>query len=160
MSALGGLLATAAALLVGGGAVKLARPQTTAKALGLPALVVRAGAAAELAVGVGALARGGVLAATLVALSYVAFATFVAWALWRRLPLATCACFGEPDSPPTVLHLVIDLGLAAAAAAAAIAGGVPSLFDIGPAGAVGVTVAAYVTFLSLTALPRLAAMTS
>ena len=39
-------------------------------------------------------------------------------------PLATCGCFGRPDTPPTALHLVIDLVLAAAAAA--VAAGAPS----------------------------------
>jgi len=39
-------------------------------------------------------------------------------------PLATCGCFGRPDTPPTALHLFVDLVLAAAAAA--VAAGAPS----------------------------------
>ena len=158
MTPVAGLLALAALLLAGAGATKLARPHTTANALGLPVWAVRAGAALELAIGLTALATGGRVAAALVAVSYTGVTMFVAWALWRHRPLATCACFGEPDSPPTALHLIIDLGLALIAGAAAIKGGGRPLTDIGPAGAVGVVVGAYVTFLSVTALPRVRAM--
>ena len=56
----------------------------------------------------------------LVALSYVCFFGVVAYARRRGGPLATCGCFGRPDTPPTALHLVIDLVLAAAAAAVAV----------------------------------------
>ena len=44
----------------------------------------------------------------------------MAYARWRGGPLATCGCFGRPDTPPTALHLVIDLALAAAAAVVAV----------------------------------------
>jgi hypothetical protein len=47
----------------------------------------------------------------------------VAYARRRGGPLATCGCFGRPDTPPTALHLVIDLVLAAAAAV--VAAGAP-----------------------------------
>ena len=48
------------------------------------------------------------------------FIGVVAVARWRGGPLATCGCFGRPDTPPTALHLVLDLALAVAAAAVAL----------------------------------------
>ncbi len=58
--------------------------------------------------------------ALLVALSYVCFFGVVGYARWRGGPLATCGCFGRPDTPPTVLHMVLNVALAAAAAAVAL----------------------------------------
>ena len=88
------------------------------------ARVVRVGALAEAALGAVALAFPRPATAALVALSYVCFFGVVAYARRRGGPLATCGCFGRPDTPPTALHLVIDLVLAAAAAA--VAAGAPS----------------------------------
>ena len=117
--------ATAALVLVLAGAAKLVRPNDTARALrqaGIPAtpLVVRAGSAVEVAVGVAALATGSRISAALLAASYAAFAVFVGQALVRNLPLATCGCLGEPDTPPTAVHVVLDAALALAALAAVV----------------------------------------
>lgn len=111
-----------AALLGAGGAAKVARPAATARALGgigIPAspALVRAGAAAELAVAAGALVDDGRLFALLVAASYLAFAGFVATALRRGVPLSSCGCFGVRDTPPTALHLALNLAAAAVAGA-------------------------------------------
>jgi hypothetical protein len=162
MPAEAGPLAVASLLLAAGGAAKLARPDTTAKALsalGLPVgpVAVRTGAAIELGVGLSALAAGGVVAAAVVSASYAALALFVAAALVRDTPLATCACFGEPDTPPTALHVAVDLALAAGAALAAATGTAQPLVALNLATATGAGVAAYVTFLLLTALPRVTA---
>ncbi|MEW6154832.1 MAG: MauE/DoxX family redox-associated membrane protein, partial [Actinomycetota bacterium] len=54
---------------------------------------------------------------------YAAFAGFVALALARRAPVADCGCFGARQSPPTALHLVLNLAAAAVAAAVAAGGG-------------------------------------
>ena len=107
-----------ALLLVGAGAAKLLRPRETALALvravwsheaSAPGRVakttVRVGAAAELLIGVADLARGGRILSLLVSLSYLAFGVFVTWALIGRRPLASCGCFGEPDTPPTAAHV-------------------------------------------------------
>ena len=129
-----GLFLIAAGLLVVAGVAKAARPDDTARALatllpGAPPLrpvrgLVRVGALAEAALGVAAIVFPRPLTAALVALSYLGFAGVVAVARWRGGPLATCGCFGRPDTPPTVLHLVLDLGLAAVAAG--VATGAPS----------------------------------
>jgi hypothetical protein len=155
-----GVLAVAALLLAAGGGAKLARPDTTAAALrgmGLPVgpRAVRVGAATELALGLTALVVGGPVAGALVALSYAAFACFVLLALARGAPLATCACFGEADTPPTGLHVAVDLALAAGAALATAGNAAQPLVALDLEMAIGTGVAAYVTFLVLTALPRL-----
>ena len=130
MSTLAGPFIVTAALLAAGGASKVVRPAPTARALreiGLPAsaAVVRIGAVAELAVAAGALAGGGRPFAVLVAASYLGFASFVAVALRRGVPLSSCGCFGVQDTPPTAFHLVLNVAAAATAGAVAlgVAGG-------------------------------------
>ena len=129
-----GLFLIAAGLLVAAGVAKAVRPDDTARAMAalLPGApgprplrwLVRAGALAEAALGAVAIVFPRPLTAALVALSYLAFAGVVATARWRGGPLATCGCFGRPDTPPTVLHLMLNLALALAAAA--FASGAPS----------------------------------
>ncbi len=124
-----GLYLIAAGLLVVAGVGKAARPDDTARAMvalvpGTPSLrlvrgAVRVGALAEAALGLVAIVFPRPATAALVALSYLCFFGVVAFARRRGGPLATCGCFGRPDTPPTALHQVIDLALAAAALAVA-----------------------------------------
>lgn len=125
-------------LLVAAGAAKAARPGDTARAvadtvplpLAVLAPLVRAGAAVEGIVGTAGLAYPSPWTAGLVALSYAAFAAFVTVVLVRGGPLASCGCFGTPDTPATRLHVVVDLLLAASAlwvAAAAPSRWLPSV---------------------------------
>ena len=127
MSTLAGPFLVTVALLLAGGALKVVRPDFTARALremGVPAsaTAVRAGALAELAIAAGALVGGGRPLAALVAASYAGFAAFVAAALRRGVPLSSCGCFGAGDTPPTAVHLVLNLAAAAVAGAVAITG--------------------------------------
>jgi hypothetical protein len=125
-----GLYLIAAGLLCVAGVAKAVRPDDTARAMasllpGPPSLllmrwIVRLGALAEAVLGAVALAFPRPATAALVASSYLCFACVVAYVRRRGGPLATCGCFGRPDTPPTTLHLVIDLGLAASAAAVAM----------------------------------------
>ena len=115
-----GPFAIAAVLLVLAGGLKAIRPQDTARALrgvGFPAgeSVVRLGGAVEAILGVAALVAVDVFTASFVAASYAAFFTFVIIALARRLPIATCGCFGKVDTPPSVLHVGIAVGACTAA---------------------------------------------
>jgi hypothetical protein len=110
----------ATVLLGAAGAAKLARPDDTARALqtaGLPLgrKAVRAGAIGELAVAVAALAVPRPWTGGLVALSYIAFGGFVILALRRGWPLASCGCFGRPDTRPTPAHAGLNLAAAAVA---------------------------------------------
>jgi hypothetical protein len=115
-----GLYDAAVAVLGLAGAAKVARPADTATALrgvGVPvtAALVRAAAGVEVAIAVVALVVAGPWPGAAVAASYVGFTAFVAVALARRLPLATCGCFGRADTPPSLTHVAVD-GVAAVAA--------------------------------------------
>lgn len=127
MPALTGPALIAALLLVVAGASKAVDPAMTVgalRALGLPSAkpLVRAGAAAELLLGLLVLAAGWAVAWWLVAASYLAFAAFVAAALRAGTLVGSCGCFAREDTPPHPLHVVIDVALAATAAAAAVLG--------------------------------------
>lgn len=125
MAVLAGPFIASAALLGAAGALKVGRPATTARALravGLPGspILVRVGAALEVAVAGGAVLVGSRPFAAAVALSYLAFAGFVLVALRRRVPLSSCGCFGGQDTPPTYGHVTFDLTAAAVAVAVAL----------------------------------------
>jgi hypothetical protein len=134
VSVLAGPFAIAAVLLAVGGAAKALRPRDTAHALGavgmkfprwLPGrVVVRIGGAVEAVVGVAALLVGGPVLCALVAASYLAFAGFVVVALRTGAPISSCGCFGKVDTPPSVVHVVLDVAFAAVAAVAAFVGDV------------------------------------
>ncbi len=57
------------------------------------------------------------VAPAMVAASYVGFAAFVVLALRRSAPVGSCGCFGQTDTPPTLTHLVLNVGAAAVAVA-------------------------------------------
>jgi hypothetical protein len=103
--------------------------------------------------------------AGLVAASYVAFTLFVLYARHRGGALATCGCFGSPDTAATVLHAVVDAALAAAAAGVAVAAPTGTIvavlgrqrFDGLPLLAAGLLTAA-LAYAVLSPLARLAAL--
>ncbi len=100
------------------GAAKLSRP---ADLLGFrtAAPLVRLAGASEAAIGVAALALGG-LFAWAVGLLYASFAVIVLRA--TRSGARSCGCFGRLDAPPSWVHVVGNLSLAAACLAAAATG--------------------------------------
>jgi len=170
--ALAGPFLVIAALLAGGGALKVHRPATTARALGQMGLpsspsLVRVGAAAEVVVGAGALAWGNRPFAALVALSYLGFAAFVLLALRRGVPLSSCGCFGGlRDTPPTYGHLALNVVAAVVAAVIAVGPGGAALADIarldGSLALRGVFIvmtgaSAWFAYVALTLLPRVLA---
>jgi hypothetical protein len=110
----------ATVVLAAAGVAKLRRPDDTARALHtasipLGRMAVRAGAVAEIVVAVAALVVPSPITGALVAASYAAFAVFVLVALRRGWPLASCGCFGRPDTAPHRSHAVLNVGAAAAA---------------------------------------------
>jgi hypothetical protein len=148
------VLGAGALVLLVAGAAKVADPSRTAGALRARAWpssswVVRIGAAAELLVGAGALVVGGPVLASLVALSYLAFALFVASALTSGTPIGSCGCLGSADTPPTALHVVVDAVLAAGALAAAATDADP-LLDAGAAELIGAIALAAGAVVALT----------
>ncbi len=163
MATLAGPFLVTAAILAAGGASKVVRPTSTARAvgeMGLPAgpTLVRVGAAAELAIAAGALVGGGRPLAALVAASYAGFAAFVVAALRQGTPLSTCGCFGAADTPPTAIHLVVNLAAAGVAAAVALTGADvttlegPLLLRVAFLSSTAVTV--WLAYVALAVLPR------
>jgi hypothetical protein len=128
MGILAGPYVAAAALLVLSGVLKVRRPAPTSKALrsaGLAPLapLARALGVAEIVVGVGALAVDTRVFPALVAAAYLVFAAFVALTLARKAPVADCGCFGATDSPPSAVHLTLDVAAALVAGAVAVGSG-------------------------------------
>ena len=129
-----GLYLVACVLLVVAGTAKAIRPADTARAFsavvplppGVIRIAIRIGAVAEAALGAVALLYPRTVSAGLVALSYAVFALVVAYARSRGGAVASCGCFGTPDTPATMLHVIVNLALAAAAGAVAVAAAQPA----------------------------------
>ena len=90
-------------------------------------------------------------------LIYAGFGGFVLYALRARVPLQSCGCFGNDDTPPTRIHLVFNVVAAVSLAIAASSGSVSvpwrsapqeSLLYIGLAG-----IGAYLSYQLLALLP-------
>lgn len=118
-----------AVLLVVAGAGKVRRPAGTVGALrsvGLPVgrPAIRLMGTGEMALGLVAIAVGGVVPTALVGLSYVGFAGFLVVALRRGGAISSCGCLGRPDTPPTRTHAVVTAGIGITALVAAGLGGV------------------------------------
>jgi hypothetical protein len=145
------LVGAGALLLLSAGATKAVDPTRTVGALtalgwaASPA-AVRAGAATEAVTGAATLVFGGRVLSGLVGLSYAGFAAFVAVALRSGGPIGSCGCFGRADTLPRRLHVVVDLGLAAAGFAGTVAGVTPLVAAPLPVatGAVALAAGAYV----------------
>jgi hypothetical protein len=164
VEALGGPVVISAVVLALAGARKLMDPASTQGALremGLPwrGPIVAALAVGEILVGVAVLAVGGTLTLLALAAWYLGFAAFVAVALRRDVPLASCGCIGKEDTPPTWVHLAIDLffGVVALVAAFDPYGSVVDLLDGQPWAGVPligyVAVGVYLTYVALAVLP-------
>lgn len=167
---LSGPFVAAALLLVLGGGAKARRPDTTVRALRslrLPSsrALVRLLAVAEVVVGAGAVLTGARPMALLVAASYGAFSAFVLFAMARGGVVSSCGCFGTPDTPPTLSHLLITM--AAAGVSVGFADDpAPLLGGLGDQPLWGLPFLAltgcclWFAYLALTALPNLAAAVS
>ncbi len=155
-------------LLAAAGVAKAYDPATTAGALrqaGLPVppAVVRVGGGLEAAVAVLAALTGATGAAAVVAVSYLAFTGFVLFALAKRVPIGSCGCFGKVDTPPSWLHVAVNLVAAGCATAVALrndGGFASALADqpmLGVPFLVLVAVGVYGTYTVLTVVPQLSA---
>jgi hypothetical protein len=123
-----------AGLLIVGGLLKVRHPHDTGRALrvsGLPVSngVIRAAGLVEAAVATAAVLSGNRALVAMVGASYLGFAAFVTWALARQLPLSSCGCLGQADTPPSVGHVALDL-LAAAVSLAVVARPLGSLSHV------------------------------
>ena len=164
MSVVSAIHASAAVLLVLAGVAKLSRPAPGwADLLGFRARtpVVRLVGASEAAIGVAALFLGGA-AAWAVGLLYAVFAAVVLRALLAGA--GSCGCFGRLDAPPSRIHVLGNLVLAAVSFAAAGAPAPPIMQvmvqatgdspAVGAALAVVVVLLAALVLVSFTALPE------
>ena len=160
MSVVSALHASAAILLVAAGVTKLSRPAGDSAGLfGFRARagVVRLIGALEVAAGTAALLVGGP-AAWAVGLLYAAFALVVLRAVLAGAD--SCGCFGRLDAPPSLIHVVGNLVLAAVSLGAAGESSPPIVQAMGDSPAVGAARAAVVVLLaglllvSFTALPE------
>lgn len=172
--ALFGLYLAGCCLLVAAGVAKVAKPYSTALALSqlsrrrrllFPETAVRLAAVVELGLGLAALVWPARSLAIAVGTSYGAFGGFLLFAKARGGPIATCGCFGEPDTPPTVLHLVADAAFLAAALAVAVAGPAGSTVTVlerqyagGLPLAAASALAAWLAYLAMGPLARLAVL--
>ena len=156
-----------ALMLVVAGGSKLVRPGNTAKALARAGVrhasaAVRVAAVVELAVGSSATVVPLRVSAAAVAGSYAVFTVVVLLARRNGLALATCGCFGEPDTPPTVVHAVLTGAASLFASGVALAdprAPLPSPAWLASPLGIGWTVAlaatSYLAYLALSALARL-----
>lgn len=165
MHLLSGPFLAISALLVVAGTMKVYRPKFTVGALRaarLPAgpSLVRGLGLGELVVGIGAIVTGSPIWAAAVAVFYIGFAGFVIHALRSGIPISSCGCFGSPDTPPSVGHVVLNstatvVALAVAAAPVGPWGGLPGV-DAGTAAAfllfAGATV--YLLYAVVDVLPQ------
>jgi hypothetical protein len=125
VTALAGPLAVVATLLAVGAVLKVVDPSGAVGALrasgfGVGPTGVRIASAVEAAVAGAALLTAWAPASLLVAVSYAAFAGFVVVALRRELPISSCGCLGQVDTPPSWLHVGVDISAAVVAGAAAL----------------------------------------
>jgi Methylamine utilisation protein MauE len=174
-----GIYLVAVGLLAVAGIAKSLRPGDTARALaelsrqgrrrGVSMVILTPGvrllAGLEAVLGLAALVFPTRILAALVAASYLAFAGFVLFARARGGVLATCGCFGSPDTPPTVPHAVVDLGLCAGGVGVAVAGAsgtIATVLDHQPFDGVPLVAASVLTaglaFAVLSPLARLNAL--
>ena len=101
------------ALLALAGIQKIADPKPTVGALAaarFPAsrFGVYGLGVLELGTGLAGITIGGPIPAMLAAGLYLGFALFVVNALVRDLPIRSCGCLGATDTPPSVVHVLIN----------------------------------------------------
>ena len=171
MSAWAGPYLIALLLVVVAGVGKSIDPTMTVGALRgigirVPSGVVRAFGAFEAVLGIAAGVTGNRWLAIGIAASYLGFTTFVAVALARRSPIGSCGCFGRVDTPPSWLHVVVNVGAIVSAIAVAAGDGRSVFHGLADQPVAGVPflllclVGTYAAFTVLTVVPQLLRPTS
>ena len=116
-----------AMLVIFAGIAKTIDPGALANGLALSGIavkpfLVRVGSMIEGLVGLLVLMTRWPLMGLVLGASYVGFSLFVFLALVRKLPVSSCGCFGEPDTRPTWLHVLLNLVFAGACFGESVAG--------------------------------------
>jgi phosphatidylglycerophosphate synthase len=101
-------------LILIAGSQKIFDPSTTSGALRAARMphsifLVRLLGAVEVGIAALFIAEGGTIPALLGAFLYAGFAWFVINALARDLPISSCGCLGAAETPPTMVHVVLNL---------------------------------------------------
>ncbi len=162
MTALAGPFLIVCAILGLGGVAKVAAPhpaRQAVRALGLnvPLSALRFLGLAEIVLAVTAAYFGGVALPATVGVAYLAFAGFVVLML-RTERGTSCGCFGRAGTPPTWLHVALNVCFAAAALSATGIDSLRTTLSDQPAGGLPllglVALGSYLAFLAFTALPE------
>ncbi len=108
------LVTSGALLVVLGGTTKIFKPNESANALrtmklGFNPFMVRLLAMFEVIIAVGFLIYSSRVFSGLLAGSFLCFSIFISVALYKKIPISSCGCFGEADSQPSRVHVLIDL---------------------------------------------------
>jgi hypothetical protein len=159
------LLTLGSLVLFAAGTVKLLRPLPAVRALqaiGLPATptLVRAGAAMEVVLAMLSAGSTSPVGPAGVTLAYLGFTVFVVVARRRGTAVRSCGCFGKADTPPSMIHIALDMLFATGAALVAVSAGrtPPWKLIVGPVqGTVFVALAAVATYLAIEAFATLPA---
>ena len=168
MGAWSGPFLIATLLLAAAGTSKLVDPTMTVGALRAAGIRVRAGVVrgaggGEALLTIAAAVTGAPVLAGAVGVSYLVFTAFVIVVLTRQLPIGTCGCFGRIDTPPSALHVIVNIGAASSAFAVAVrdGGGLALVVRDQPLAGVPfvllVLAGAYAAFAVLTVVPQLGA---
>src|SRR2546423_10052855 len=128
----------AAALLTLGGVVKAVRPEPAVRALhdaGLPfgRWTVRLMSVAEVGVGAGSLIAPGLILDASLAAMYFLFAAFLLRLMRAGPSVGSCGCVGSRATPPSVVHVALDL-VATASGVLSSGAGVPGITHAAPGG--------------------------
>jgi hypothetical protein len=120
------LFFAAAGLVIASGIEKLRRPGPAARALQavrLPSGVwtARAIGIVEALVGLLSMFAPSRWSAGALAILYAAFAAFLLLLIRAKAPGATCGCLGSQETPPSLLHLGLDVAAATTAGVVALA---------------------------------------
>ena len=161
----------AAVLLAVAGIAKAIDPTMTVGALRrfgvpVPSGAVRGLGVLEALLAVAAAITGSPTLAVGVTVSYLLFSAFVVIARARRLPIGSCGCFGRIDTPPSWLHVAVDLTAAASALGVATrdGGGLGATLSHQPLAGLPflalIGVGAYAAFTALTVVPQLVALSA
>jgi hypothetical protein len=146
-------------LLLVTGAVKVGRPRDVARAIGEMGLPIAWWSGigigvVEIAVGVAALLHPNGLLAQ--GATYAIFAGWVAAALRRDAPLASCGCLGREDTPPSAGHLALNIVAVVVSFAAVTSGPVVLIPGLGGVAQVAVVVVGlFISYIVLTDGARL-----
>ena len=161
MTALAGPYLIVCTILGLGGIGKLVAPTSARRALHALGVTVAPTAirllgAAEIALACAAAALGGVALPAIVGAAYVSFAAFVVVML-RSGTATSCGCFGSAATPPSALHVLINLGSAAVAFVSIGGDDIGAILSDQPGAGIPmvglVVLGSYLLYLLLTLLP-------